>query len=345
MHQKVTIYTLAKELDMTPSMVCRAFNPDAKVDDEKRRRVLALAAKYEYQPNRYASRLSMRTIRIGVLIHVLYSPVMNELCAGIEKAYEDLKDLKIEYQLVRIFASEKQPEACGEELQAFDGWDGVILSGFSSPACTGMLAAFAKRNPHLVFLQTMNQEVPFLFASKHDEKMASEMAAEFLYRCLRKQERKNILLFTGRTSTFLHRNVREVFTRSCGSFGLTLLDSIDMQDREEVLCGLLPDVFGRYPPHTVDGIYISSGNSISLCEYLEKSGYTGELVTFDLFEGHRHYLETGLISATIYQDLKKQGEKAFSLLIRALVAGEVPPRIVCTNVQMVMKSNLSAFCE
>ena len=33
----VTIYTLAKELNMTPSMISRAFNPEAKIREEKRK--------------------------------------------------------------------------------------------------------------------------------------------------------------------------------------------------------------------------------------------------------------------------------------------------------------------
>ena len=33
----VTIYTLAKELNMTPSMISRAFSPNGKISEEKRK--------------------------------------------------------------------------------------------------------------------------------------------------------------------------------------------------------------------------------------------------------------------------------------------------------------------
>ena len=46
----MTIYTLAKELNMTPSMVSRAFNPEAKISEEKRQIVLAAAKKYDFSP-------------------------------------------------------------------------------------------------------------------------------------------------------------------------------------------------------------------------------------------------------------------------------------------------------
>ena len=43
----VTIYTIAKELNMTPSMVSRALNPSGRVDEAKRRLVLETAEKYK----------------------------------------------------------------------------------------------------------------------------------------------------------------------------------------------------------------------------------------------------------------------------------------------------------
>ena len=45
MGKKVTIYTLAEELDLTPSAVSRAFNPNTRLDPEKRRKILEAADK------------------------------------------------------------------------------------------------------------------------------------------------------------------------------------------------------------------------------------------------------------------------------------------------------------
>ena len=49
--------------------VSRAFNPSSRLDPEKRRLVLETAAKYGFTPNRMASRLSMREIKIGIIIY------------------------------------------------------------------------------------------------------------------------------------------------------------------------------------------------------------------------------------------------------------------------------------
>lgn len=340
--KQVTIYSLAEELDLSPSMVSRAFNPDANVDEEKRKRILEAAERYHFKPNRYASRLSRSIIRIGVLIRVSYSPVADSLCSGIETAYQMLKDLKVEYTVVRVPREKKLPEECGEELEQFNGYDGVIISGFSSDNCIPMLTDFARRNPNLVFLQSANQAVPYLFASKHNERAAAMLAAEFLYRCLRTvpEAERNILLFTGKSSTLLHKNAAEQFRIGCDEYGLKLLETVDMEDDETVLKQKIPEVFSRYPLESVRGIYITSGNSVSLCEYLEKEHYKGDLVTFDLYSEHRKYLNSGLISATIYQNLEEQGQKAFSQLVHAVVTGTCPPKTVYTDVELILRSNV-----
>jgi len=89
---EVTIYTLAKELNMTPSMVSRAFNPNGKISEEKRKIVLETAEKYGFSPNKFASRLSMKTVRIGILINSRFTVNTDKMIAGIESAYGKLKD-------------------------------------------------------------------------------------------------------------------------------------------------------------------------------------------------------------------------------------------------------------
>ena len=65
---KVTIYTIAEALNMTPSMVSRAFKPGGKVNAEKRKLILETAERLGFEHNRMASRLSMKPIRIATLI-------------------------------------------------------------------------------------------------------------------------------------------------------------------------------------------------------------------------------------------------------------------------------------
>ena len=85
---EVTIYTLAEELNMTPSMVSRAFNPNAKISEDKRRLVLETAEKYHFSPNRFASRMSMTAVRVGVLINSKFHINSEKMIAGVRDAHK-----------------------------------------------------------------------------------------------------------------------------------------------------------------------------------------------------------------------------------------------------------------
>lgn len=338
MKNKVTIYTIAEELGMSPSMVSRALSPNGKVDEEKRKLIIKTAEKYNFTPNRFASRLSGKRIRIGILIYNRFKPIADKMLAGIETAYNECRDYKIEYEVKIIKNAEKKPWECEKELFSFSDFDGVIISGFGSDKCTDMLNRFIKINPNLVQMQSINEHTECLFVSRHNEKTAANLAAEFLYNCL-KRGRQNVLLFTGSKINSLHRRAEEAFKKACEEYGLNLLDCIDMQDSDDVLKDIIPSVFEKHSGN-IDGIYITSGNSIQLCEYIKKNNIPVSLVTFDTYKELNEYLENGTVSMTISQNVKSQAENAFRMLTNYIINGENPKKTVYTAVRPIMKSIL-----
>lgn len=342
MKKAVTIYTLAEELGMTPSMVSRALNPDGKVAEEKRQMVLEAARRHDFVPNKFASRLSGRTVKIGILIYVKADHVREQMIQGIERAYHKTRDYKIESTVKVIKSSEKAAQDCEEELFALAGYDGVILAGFSSGACVSMIRRFLKVNPNVVFMQNVCEGTDYLFASKHNEELASELAAELLGNRLYHSPTKNVLLFTGSMDSSVHRRAGAAFRRCCPEYQLNLLDSIDMNDSEDYLKEHLGDIMERYGTD-LDGIYITSGNSIALCEYVRRERAGISLVTFDVYNRLHEYIEDGTITATIFQNIALQAENAFDRLVSYLIEGELPERTVYTNVIPVLKSNLLLY--
>lgn len=335
---RVTIYTIAKELNMTPSMVSRALNPKGRVDEKKRELVLKTAEKYNFTKNCFASRLSARPKKIGVLINSAFDPVAKKMTDGIKSAYEKVKDYKVTYEIKVVKKSIKNPWDCEDELFSFSDFDGVIVSGFGSDKCTDMLQRFIKLNPNLVQMQSINENVPCLFSSRHSEKTASDLAAEFLYNCLRRG-RKNVLLFTGDKLNSLHRRAEEAFINATEKYGLNVLDSFDMKDSDASLRALLPSVFEKYKDK-IDGIYITSGNSLALCEYVKQNNLPVSLLTFDTYKELNEYLKDGTVSMTVSQNVKKQAENAFLILTDYLVSGKIPEKTVLSEVRPIMKSIL-----
>lgn len=338
----ITIYTLAKELNMTPSMVSRAFNPNGKISEDKRKIVLDTAKKYGFSPNRFASRLSMKTVHIGILISSGFNVNTERMIKGIETAYENLKDYKVKYDITVLNPEQSNFKDYKNVLSGYKNSDGVILTGMSASKYTDMINDFYKQNENIVQVQAINSDADYLFASKHNEETASSLSAEFLYNCLRKSSRKNILLFTGNKESALHKNAEKSFCDTCKKMGMNVLECIDMKDNQEYFKKLLPEVFEKYAKDT-DGIYITSGFSTPLSEFLEQTGLDIPYVAFDAYKDTKTYMEKGIISAIISQNVSKQMETAFQSLVEHIITGTECDKTIYTDVQLVLKSNMHQF--
>ena len=339
---EVTIYTLAKELNMSPSMVSRAFNPSACVAPEKRRLVLELAEKYGFSSNKHASRLSMKPINIGIVISSRFEVNAQKMIEGAKNAYSRLKDYKINYDITVIDKRKNPGTKYAEVLKKYEGFDGIIVSGMSSSMCSEILNEFYKKNKNIVQVQAVNENTKCLFSSKHNEETAVGLATEFLSNCLHFSERKNVFLFTGNRDSKLHSEAANAFEKMCKAYGLNLVGTFDMGDSDEKLSDFMKAFKEEYFD-SIDGIYITSGICGALCKFLENEKRKPFFVSFDTHSVVKNYLEKGIVSATISQNVSKQMEIAFENLAHYIIDAQECPRTVYTDVQLVMKSNMHQF--
>ncbi len=341
MDKNYTIYDLAAELGVTPSMVSRAFNPKARIAPAKREMILAAANRRGFEPNKFASRLSRETVRIGVLMVYKAEHVRDALLRGINEAYEKLRDYKIECEIKCISSSEKKAEQCREELFAFAEFDGVIVEGFGHSECTELINEFAKVNPNIVMLQNVCRDAKNLFVSKHDEELAARIVAELLRGRLNHLKKRNVLLVTGSVNSSIHGGVLRTFKEACVENGLNLVAHVDMNDDSDKAVALTEKYLERRS--TVDGIYISSGNSTQLCDYVGKMKKDIALITTDVHEGIAPYIENGTVFASICQNFAEQGYLAFDNLIRYIVEKTEPKKVFFSETVPVFRANLHLY--
>lgn len=90
MEKDITIYDIAKELDLSPTTVSRALNDHPAVNSKTKERVFETANQMGYRSNMFASNLrSKRTHAIGVIVPRLNSTFMSSVIAGMEKVAND----------------------------------------------------------------------------------------------------------------------------------------------------------------------------------------------------------------------------------------------------------------
>ena len=184
--KKSTIVTMAKDLGVSPSTISRAFNPSSRISSEVRQRILEYAEKKHYVPNRAASRLSMKEIRIGVVYTDFYPLATDEFYRGIEDGYRELFDLKVSRDFELLNNTSKTIDKLKEILQRWEDYDGLIVSGLTEPDEVELLNRYEEKNKNLVLLQADVPGINNLFVSCHDPRVSSRMAAEFICDCLKK---------------------------------------------------------------------------------------------------------------------------------------------------------------
>ena len=342
--KKSTIITIADELGVSPSTVSRAFNPKSKISNEARQRILQCAKRQNYVPNRTASRLSMREINIGVVYTSFYDLASDEFAKGIRDAYRELFDLKINLEFETLNYTTRTSDNLREILSRWENFDGVIVSGLSDPDEIAILNRYAKINRNIVLLQADIPEVDKLFVSCHDPAVSSRMAAEFIADCLKFSPRKDVVIFTGERRTGLHTEANDVFIRAAEELGLNVVGSFDMKDSPEMLKWQLYEMYVKQGMRPA-GVYITSGKSIELCKFIKENELSERtvLVTFDVYPELNEYLKSGVITATIYQNLYKQAKNAFINLVKYVIGQIDVGNFISPAPELVLKSNLDFY--
>lgn len=342
--KKSTIITIAEEIGVSPSTVSRAFNPKSKISNEVRQRVLQCAKRQNYVPNRTASRLSMRKINIGVIYTSFYELATDEFAKGIGDAYRELFDLKINLEFETLSCATRTSENIRDILARWESFDGVIVSGLSDPDEIAVLNEYAKINKNIVLLQTDVPEVDKLFVSCHDPAVSGHMAAEFIADCLKYSPKKEVVIFTGERRTGIHAKANEVFISEANKLCLNVIGSYDMKDSPELLKWQLYEMYVKHGQRP-DGIYITSGRSIELCRFLKENELADKtvLVTFDVYPELNEYLRSGVLTATIYQNLYKQAKNAFISLVKYVIGQIDVGSFISPAPELVLRSNLDFY--
>lgn len=123
--KEITIYDIAKQLDISAATVSRALKDHPAINKHTKKKITDLAEKLGYRSNNFASNLrTQRTNTIGVMVHELRSQFMTSVLAGIEKITTEAN-----YDLIIAHSSETFKKEMANAQNLFHKRvDGVIAS-------------------------------------------------------------------------------------------------------------------------------------------------------------------------------------------------------------------------
>ncbi len=338
---KITIYDLAEAAGVSIATVNRALYNKPRVSEETRERITALAEEMGYTANRAAQALSRNPITIGVLLTRSIPEVSEEALKGINNAMDSLKYLNVKSKVVTV---ERGSDVSGSDVSAYKrlvsaGCKGIVI--LSGSKLDGLRQAISAAKNEGVLTATLITDIPEserVLSVRSNGFCAGEMAAEeFSKLC----PNKTVAVFASSKEVPICTETLSGFLSGCKRFGITpghVFENYDDPDTAEKAIDKLKD---EYPE--TRGIYICSANSQSACERLCELGISDryKIVATDLFSSISRNIISGVISSTIFQHIKEQGEIAVKTLYRMLT-GEEPAnaREILLVPELVMRSNI-----
>jgi len=148
MGKHITIYDIAKELDLSPTTISRALNDHPAVNPKTKQKISEAAAEMGYQSNMFASNLRRQhTNTLGVIVPRLNSPFMSSVIAGMEKVANEAG-----YNLIISQSLETLQKEIANAKTMFDSRvDGLLVSLSYETQNIDHFQAFINKGIPLIF--------------------------------------------------------------------------------------------------------------------------------------------------------------------------------------------------
>lgn len=342
---RVTVYDIARELNIAQSTVSKALTNSSGVSDELRQKVLETAKRLGYRYNRYASSLARTSIKIGVTYPDVWHEYYSQIVKGIDEAITTLEDCNVSIVLKKFSSlySDDEMTAIIDEFIAEGEVKGVLLFPSSTTFNPEHYRKLDEAN--LAYVVVANEllhkdKIPSVHV---DAEMSGRVAAEALSLALPKGAKCATVI--GTTENREHLKKMEGFIGEAKARGLTYVGDYRAMDMPELAYGVTEKLVSDHPD--LAGIYIVSSNSLGVCQCIdEKYRDRGiKLVGTDIFDSIVPYMENGIMMATIYQSPAVQGRTAIMSLYDRIVTREPGQIDITVPPYLLMRSNYAAFMK
>jgi len=193
MKNKVTIYDVAKKLNVSTATVNRALNGKPKVGEETRRLIIETSKEMGYKANKAAMSLARKTIKIGFIIDNLLHDFNVKIMSGAKKACEDLHDFNVSGKFLALDKTNNHTQMISlMRKMAEDEYDGIIITGYFG--YTQIVEELFLKNIPIV---TIISDIPSskrLFSVRTNGKISGRIAAELLWTQVKDMP---VAIFTG----------------------------------------------------------------------------------------------------------------------------------------------------
>jgi len=181
--KEVTMYDLARKLNISVATVSRGLQDDPVVSKKTKKKITELAEELGYRSNNFARNLrTRRTQTIGVIVPRLKSYFMSTVIAGIESVANDAG-----YNLIISQSSESADKEKASAKTMFNNRvDGLLVSLAYDTEDLSHLEAFTKKNIPVLFFDRVTDHRDFTNILIDNKRAAYEATSHLISQGCRK---------------------------------------------------------------------------------------------------------------------------------------------------------------
>jgi LacI family transcriptional regulator len=339
--KRVTVKDLAKELDVSLGTINKALNNKPGLSDETRKRILKAADNLGYKVNRVAQSLARSTIRVGIIIPDVWLEYYTYLKEGINQELDRLSDFNIQgkyYTVSSLHSGKESITALNDCVR--DGMDAVILCPLYHADYSSSLNDLYQKKIPVVVLGSDIREANKLCSVRVDAYKAGRLAAEFMGWISAKE--KPIAVFIGNKDFSDHKDKVDGFLDESKKQPYGMVSIFETHDDPEIAHFMTNKLVRE--TSDLGGIYIATGNSISVCKYLSENNIKNvRIIVTDVFKEMIGYVKQNIIQGMIFQDQIAQGGVAVRVIYDKLVRNIVEKETIFIQPQIVLRNNFEGY--
>ncbi len=344
----VTLHDIAREAGTSVSTVSRVLNGKPGAGEATRTKVFNVVERLQYRVNYAAANLKKRTANLVGVFEQHDLPVSyyaRHIEEGYDACAEQLSTFNVQFAKRHVGRDEAGIYELLSDLydQGCAELDGLLLVPFRSNRIIALLNRFVDAGVAVVFADKDLEEVSRVTWVGPDNEIAGQMAAEIMFRFLRREG-------TVIVSNPDHRSVDPYarpghlgagsFARQMGLYTSRIRVQLTQEPRQddrlyaEVLHRLTAD------PDIVGIFAASARDTAAIAPALRDSGREDEvqMIGSEVFPESLAMLRAGVIDALIYKNPFRVGFKALDHLFGHVVRGLLPaaeyrvmPRVVLAS--------------
>ena len=323
-----TLKEIADLAGVSRGTVDRVLNHRGSVNPQTERKILEIVQALDYKPNKAGIVLAAqkKNLKLGVVLLGRDTVFYDDILAGVRDKAEELEGYncsvlirQTEYDLNRQL--EAIDELVAEEIS------GLAISPYNDNAVREKIDALHDRGIPVVTLNTDIENARRLAYVGCHFYRSGETAGGLMHLMTGGAAdgsvhvgiisgSMNVLCHTERIAGFRH------VTETYG--GIQIVETVNNSDDESRSYDLTADMLRRHPE--INALYFTAGGVYCGCRAVMDSGRAAQItvITNDMVDTTREFLENGLIAATICQQPFVQGHKPLSILFTYLTTGELP---------------------